>query len=57
MIGDLDEKSNKRTIKRVVLHKILEQKSKKSNKPRVVMIVWKGGLFEEDTYTRDKFKK
>lgn len=49
MIGDADEKTGKRTLKRVFLSKVLNETSKK-NKPKVVLIVWKSGLFEEDAF-------
>jgi hypothetical protein len=56
LIAEMNEKLGKRMVKRVILYKILEEKSKKKNKPKVIMIVWKTGLFEEDVYKHDKFK-
>ena len=56
MIGDMNDKAKKRNLKRVVLYKILDEKSKKSNKSKVVLVVWKTGLFEEDAYKHDRFK-
>lgn len=52
LIGDIDEKTGKRTLKRVVLYKICESKSKsnKNAKPQCILISWKTGLFEEDAY-------
>jgi hypothetical protein len=50
LIGDNDESTGKRTLKRVFLYKIYEQKSKNKNKPKVILISWQRGLFEEDAY-------
>jgi hypothetical protein len=46
----MDEKSGKRTMKRVLLYKVYETKSKNKNKPKCILISWKSGLFEEDSY-------
>lgn len=50
LIGETDEKTGKRTLKRVVLYKVYEAKNKSKNKPKVILITWKSGLFEEDAY-------
>ncbi|CAF0950564.1 unnamed protein product [Brachionus calyciflorus] len=49
LIGDLDEKAGRRILKRVYIYKVFDESSKK-NKPKVVMVTWKSGLFEEDAY-------
>lgn len=49
MIGEIDEKYGKRVLKRVYLEKVSDVTSK-NNKPKVVLVVWKSGLFEEDAY-------
>lgn len=49
LIGDLDEKHGKRTLKRVLIYKIFDEASK-NNKSKVVLITWKTGLFEEDAF-------
>ena len=51
LIGDVDEKSGKKTLKRVLLYQVLNELSK-TKKPKCVLVVWKTGLFEEDSYRK-----
>jgi hypothetical protein len=50
LIGEKDPKTDKRGIKRVLLAKIVSMSAGKSKKPLVVLVTWKGGLYEEDVY-------
>jgi hypothetical protein len=53
LIGDKDAKQDKRAIKRVLLHKIVDLNAGKSNsKPLVILVIWKSGLYEEDSYKK-----
>ena len=49
LIGDVDEKAGKRVLKRVLLENIFEPKSE-GKRPKAVLVVWKTGLYEEDSY-------
>lgn len=51
MIGENAEKNSdgKRALKRVMLERIVDI-STKSDRPKVVLITWKSGLFEDDAY-------
>ena len=56
LVAEMDDKTKKRRIKRVLLYQILNEKSKKSNKTKVIMVVWKNGLFEDEAYKTVKKK-
>lgn len=51
MIGENSDKNSdgKRALKRVMLERIVDF-STKSDRPKVVLITWKSGLFEDDAY-------
>lgn len=49
LIGDMEDKTRKRSLKRVILYKILDEKTR-SNRPKVILISWKNGLTEDDLY-------
>jgi hypothetical protein len=51
MICEVNEKNGKRILRRVVLNKILDKKTRK-DKTKLVLIVWKGGLYEEDNFKK-----
>ena len=55
LIGDIDDKLKVRTLKRVLLYKVLEKKERKT--PKVALIVWKTGLTENDGTKKLSFKK
>lgn len=50
LIGDSSEKNSegKRSLKRVILERVLDKT--KNDRPRVALVTWKSGLFEEDAY-------
>ena len=50
LIGEKDNKLDKRPIKRVILHKIVNPG--KYDKPLVILVTWKGGLYEQDTFKK-----
>lgn len=56
LVAEMDDKTKKRRIKRVLLYQILNEKSKKSNKTKVIMVVWKNGIFEDEAYKTAKKK-
>jgi len=51
MIGDLDEKAGKRAMKRVFIENVFEAKAE-GKRPQAVLVIWKAGLFEEDSYKK-----
>lgn len=52
LIGDVESKTGKRAMKRVLIHKLTESNAKLNNKPLAILVVWKSGLYEEDSYKK-----
>ena len=56
LIGDMDDKLKMRTLKRVLLYKVIGEK-KENKTPKVAMVIWKAGLTENDATRKLSFKK
>lgn len=51
LIGEVDETTGKRGMRRVFVENIFEPKSE-TKRARAILVVWKTGLFEEDSYKK-----